>query len=544
MDEVATHRCLLFPEDPTVCPFLAEREDTTLEVLRERLQKMCMSCEAFPLNLEQLSEEQRRVADVLMRLVAAAIWRGHKLTQFREMLEIRDEILDTLLHLSNMIEWALDPDEILYKGLVALTAGTSLGFNRGVALLASHQELIGVFALGPRDRDEAYRIWDEISHRKLTTLDLMHYAPEIYERERAKFEEVLKQFRFSLDDSPFRQAFASAAVCRVDPEMEIARPLREFYGQTTFWVLPLLSHLKRPLGAILLDNFVTGRDVSSDDLRAVHIFAKQISLALERGLAYAELQEKLHTLEEAHRQIQERQEEILRLKEDIAAGEMVLQLTHSVKNPIVAIGGLARQLTRKLEAESPYAKYTQAIMREAQRLEDLLKDFVKFVDARRASEREPVDVNHILTVLCQEKQALWKATRINCHLKLNADIPPIMANRRQLYNCLENLVNNACEAMPEGGDLFIETDVDRGQVIIKIADTGMGIPEEALSNLFKPFFTTKPTGSGLGLYTAKQIIDNLGGSINVVCERGNGCTVLVRIPPAKERDHGHHPGHR
>jgi signal transduction histidine kinase len=535
--------CFLIPDDPSVCPFITEKDTALLRDLKRRLRQKCLTCDYFRQDLEQLRREQNPAFDVGLMLLDETLLRGRMLTKFSESLEIRDEMLDILLHLSNTLEWTLDPHEIIYKGLVAFTAGTSFGFNRGVALLANDGRLQGTFALGPRNQDEANQIWKDLTDQGLTMVDLLLYSPEAYERERAKFQWLLDSLSFALTDPPFEQAFELATVLRVNPDMEMAPTLRDFYQQTTVWVLPLFSHVKIPLGVILVDNFLTQQDILLEDTRAMQIFAKEISLALERGLAYTELREKLQRLEEANRQIQEDQAVILKLKEDIAAGEMVLQLTHSVKNPIVAIGGLARQLNRKLGWQVAYSKYIQAIVREATRLEEMLKDFVRFVDARYASDKEWVNVNQVITVLCQEKERLWQTMKIKGHVKLNDDMPLVLADRRQLYNCLENLVNNAIEAMPAGGTLFLETDFDDDLLTIRVADTGLGMPEEALRNLFKPFFTTKATGSGLGLYTAKEILEGLGGTINIICEPGNGCTVLVKIPWKEEPGYGDCSGH-
>lgn len=564
MPRVGQNYCFLIPNDASVCPFLTEQDTVLLADLHQRLRQKCLTCEYFRSDLEQLRQEHGPLAEVALMLLNEVqqavenynliqrefnvavglldetIQRGQKLSRFSEALEIRDEILEILLHLSNTLEWALNPQEILYKGLVSFTVGASFGFNRAVALLTNGHELRGVFALGPVDQEEAHRIWTDLANKGLTARELFEYSTETYEKERAKFQDVLTRFTFRLDESPFRQTFELATVLRVGPEMEIAPALREFYQQTTFWTLPLFSHKKTPLGVILVDNFLTQRDILLEDTRAMQIFASGLSMALERGLAYAELQEKVQTLSEANRLIQENQAMILQLKEDIAVGEMVLQLTHSVKNPIVAIGGLARQLGRKLGRHSAYAKYTEAIVREATRLEETLKDFIKFINARCASEREQVNVNQLITVLCQEKEPLWRAMKISPHVRLQDGVPSILASRRQLYNCLENLINNAVEAMPQGGDLTLETEFEDGCLTIKVMDTGMGIAEEALRNLFKPFFTTKPTGSGLGLYTAKEIIEGLGGSINVICQPGGGCAVYLKIPPASEETHGHH----
>lgn len=570
MPKVNHSYCFLIANDPSVCPFLGPHDTVLLQDVKARLVKKCLTCEYFRSDLEQLRQEQgalfdvmlilldelihmrenytvtRRELDVAVKLADETIQRSHKLTQLSEALEIRDEILNILLHLTDTLGWTLDPHEIIHRGLIAFTAGTSFGFNRGVALLMDGEVLRGTFALGPRDEEEANRIWNDILHKGLTAIDLISAPVETldYERERAKFQDWLDRLTFTVDDPPFKQAFEQAHVMRVDPQMEIAPRLRDFYQQTPFWILPLFTHVERPLGVILVDNFLTHRDAMPEDLRAMRIVAKEIALALERGLAHTELQQQLQRLQQINQLVQDNQAVILKLREDMAAGEMILQLTHSVKNPVVAIGGLARLLNRKLGQHATHGRYTQAIVQESMRLEEMLKDFVKYVDARYASDKEPVDVNQLISVLCQEKERLWQAMKVTPHVQLQADAPMVLANRRQLYNCLENLVNNAIEAMPNGGSLFLETACDTdGWLTVRVADTGQGMPEEALQNLFKPFFTTKPTGSGLGLYTAKEIIEGLGGNLSIICEPGSGCAVHMKIPSMKEVHHAYNSRH-
>jgi two-component system sensor histidine kinase AtoS len=225
----------------------------------------------------------------------------------------------------------------------------------------------------------------------------------------------------------------------------------------------------------------------------------------------------------------------MKLREEASIGEMVLQLTHSFKNPVIAIAGLARLLRRKTTDESSVMKYTDAILEEAIKLEKTLKDFVNFVKTEYTSEKTPIDINKVVELLYQEKRTKGKLQGVNFHLSLEKDLPPVLGTDYQIYTCIENIVNNSIEAMPEGGELFIETTAEDGFVSVSIKDTGPGISDEVMENLFKPFFTTKTLGSGLGLYTSKGVVENLGGHILVSCEREKGCSVTIKIPAlAKE----------
>jgi signal transduction histidine kinase len=422
--------------------------------------------------------------------------------------------------------------------LVAFTAGSSFGFNRGLALLSDSGRLRGYFALGPQNSEEAVRVWRAINDKGITITDLLQFNRSVFEKEREKFRSALDRMDLAISQPPFKEAFETTShehiqygsVIEVPADAPIPSALRDFYQAATFWVVPLFSHLRKPLGVVLLDNFLTNRRVSPEEKVVMEIFATEIALALERGLTYGELREKIEMLEDANRSIRDHQQTIIKLKEEAAVGEMVLQLTHTIKNPVVAIGGLARHMKKKLGEDAAFSKYATAIAQEASRLEETLRDFVKFVDLRYVAEHRPINLTQVLEVLVREKKdATGIGSPIGWHLDLKP-VPPVLANERQLYNCLENIVNNALEAMSDGGELFLTCAHEDKLITLVIRDTGPGIPEETIKNLFKPFFTTKATGSGLGLYTSKQIIESLGGEMTVLCEQGKGCEVVIRLP--------------
>lgn len=537
--------CWMIKDDPSVCPYIGSGEEHLLSDLRKRNREKCIECVEFQGDLKRLAEEKGSVFEVFPLILDELLKKRRKISRYGKSLEIKEEMFDMLVHLSTSLKLVLDVDEILYKGLVAFTAGSIFGFNRAIVLLSSgnNRRLRGYFALGPKDREEAISIWREISEKNLTIQDLLRFSPHTFNKEKEKFRDILEKMEFNISEEPFRRVFKTETILRVSPHDEIPLVLRDFYKDIPFWIIPFFSHLKRLLGVVLLDNFLTNKEVSEEEMKAMEIFATEISLALERGLTYEELEEKVETLEEANVKLKEHQELIMRLRAEASIGEMVLQVTHSFKNPVIAIAGLARVLKKKTASDVTIAKYTDAILEEAFKLEKTLKDFVNFIKTKYISDRSPIDINRVVELLYQENKTKGKLHGINFHLNLSRELPLVLGNDYQLYNCIENIVNNSIEAMAGGGELFIETEAQNGFVSISIKDTGPGIPEEVMKNLFKPFFTTKSIGSGLGLYTSKEIIEKMGGNITVSCEIEKGCKVTINLPAlGKEVNHEQNPG--
>lgn len=522
--------CWTIRDDPSVCPYIKPEEGHLLSDIENRIREKCIDCPELRKDLKELANSRDPVFEVFLVLLDEMLSREQRFSSFIKSAEIKEEIFDVLVKLSSSLKPVLDRDEILYKALVAFTAGGGMGFNRAFALLAANGRLKGYFALGPLNPEEAISIWNGINEKNLTVGDLLKFSPYVFYKEREKFKDILEVMDFDIEDEPFKKLFKTGTAIVVGPGDDISPVLRSFYKDVPFCAVPLFSHRGRPLGAVLLDNFLTGREISHDEIKAMEIFATEVSIALERALTYEELEEKIEILEEANTRLRENQELIMRLRSEAVIGEMVLQLIHSFKNPVVAIAGLARVLKKKIQPNSGLSKYIDAILQEAIKLENTLRDFVGFVKTKYISEKSHIDVTRVIELLCQEKREKAKLQGVEIRLNLAKNLPLVLGNHYQLYTCIENLVNNSIEAMPKGGKLFIESGVQNGFIWISIRDTGPGIPEDVMKNLFKPFFTTKNIGSGLGLYTSKEIIEKMGGNIKVSCERGKGCKVTVSLP--------------
>uniref|UniRef100_UPI0025F445D2 ATP-binding protein n=1 Tax=Thermosulfurimonas sp. TaxID=2080236 RepID=UPI0025F445D2 len=129
---------------------------------------------------------------------------------------------------------------------------------------------------------------------------------------------------------------------------------------------------------------------------------------------------------------------------------------------------------------------------------------------------------------------LVHGSSVRVHLEIPEGIPPLRMDSSHFAQMIQNLILNALEAMPQGGDIFIQAEYQDGEVVLVIRDTGPGIPREVQSRIFEPGLTTKPAGTGLGLAVVKSVVERYGGEIEVFSFPGEGTTFRIRLPAAEK----------
>jgi len=214
-------------------------------------------------------------------------------------------------------------------------------------------------------------------------------------------------------------------------------------------------------------------------------------------------------------------------------------LAHEIKNPLSTIR-LNMELLAEDFANSDNARDRRALnkihvmQRECQRLQDLLDDFLNFAKVRRL-ELEPADLNELVRQVLDFFKPKAKETRIEVMYYLDGSLPTVMLDRKAFHGALWNLVLNAEQAMGDGGgQLVARTYVVADGVALDLIDTGCGMDEKTVSKLFEAFFSTRPGGTGLGLATARKIIEAHGGQIRVQSELGRGTQFTIKLPvPAR-----------
>ena len=246
---------------------------------------------------------------------------------------------------------------------------------------------------------------------------------------------------------------------------------------------------------------------------------------------YIVLNDKLKTIRNRDERIKGFEAELVRANKLSSLGELAGSIAHEIKNPLISIQGFAKRIAKTNDLKR-IERYAQLIDKEAGRLTRVL---TKLLDFSRMDEprSEECDLNDIIedTVLFMEHH-LTRFRNVNVEVIKNKDPLLVNIDRIHIQQALVNLINNAAQAMPEGGPIRIASGARDDKGFISVADEGTGIDEEVTGKIFEPFFTTKPRGegTGLGLSLSKRLLEVNGGSIKVETAPGKGSTFSMILP--------------
>jgi two-component system NtrC family sensor kinase len=218
-----------------------------------------------------------------------------------------------------------------------------------------------------------------------------------------------------------------------------------------------------------------------------------------------------------------------------AVGEMAAGIAHELNNPLTSVTGFAELALDAVPKESSTRKDLEIVMREAIRARDVVRRLLDF--ARQSeSTRARASLNDVIEDVVALSRHLIHTSGVELKLELEKDLPWVLADSNQMKQVLLNLVHNALQAMPNGGEMVISTRstarAGRDWIMVSVRDTGVGIPRQDLSRIFEPFYTTKGDqgGTGLGLSVTYGIVTDHGGQIEVESEPGVGSKFSVWLP--------------
>jgi signal transduction histidine kinase len=295
-------------------------------------------------------------------------------------------------------------------------------------------------------------------------------------------------------------------------------------------VLPLVAR-RATLGLLVL-TCGSPRHWSRDELELAEALASHASVALENARLYEKARR-------AYRELNEAQARIIQNEKLAVVGTFASGLAHEVRNPLNSI---ALQLSIVERRVSPLPasvggeirELVGVIREEVMRLDNLVGDFLQFSRSNRVQYRPTsLDalVDEVMRLLRPEARTAGVTLR---RQRIGAPVPDLRVDPEKIKQVVINLVQNGIEALPEGGNVVIQSGLLDGRALIVVRDDGPGLPEGL--DVFQLFVTTKAHGTGLGLSIAQQIVLEHGGEITAASEPGHGATLTVSLPVERSDD--------
>jgi two-component system nitrogen regulation sensor histidine kinase GlnL len=247
--------------------------------------------------------------------------------------------------------------------------------------------------------------------------------------------------------------------------------------------------------------------------------------------------------------IRELEERLLRSDRLAALGTVAAGVAHEIRNPLAGLRGAAQLLEGDPDFPPAFKEYTSVIIKEVDRLAAIVETLLSF-----ASPRAPVlracNLHEILDSVLFLEEVPLRESGVSVHRHYDPQLPETLADPAELRQLFLNLIRNAVEAMPGGGDVMLRTRYERASqqcgglsvAVAEVVDQGGGFDPAIERHLFTPFFTTKKDGTGLGLAICLRIVEDHGGALEATSQPGKGSTFRVFLPLATQPDHATRDG--
>lgn len=216
-------------------------------------------------------------------------------------------------------------------------------------------------------------------------------------------------------------------------------------------------------------------------------------------------------------------------------GALAGGLAHEIRNPLSTIG-MNLQLLREdwanpeSERERRTVRKLDVLQREVQRLETILDDFLRFAGGHKL-EKSPAYVNELVDDVLEFLGPRFTTAGIEVRHVFAEGLPKVSLDRNAMKQVFLNLFLNAMQAMSDGGELMVRTGRERDTtVLVEVTDTGEGIPPELIERIWQVYYSRRKTGTGMGLPTARRIVEEHDGTMSVVSEVGKGTRFTIRLP--------------
>jgi signal transduction histidine kinase len=524
------------------CPNILAGDEDLLASKRRRILEKCCDCPNFKRDLTRFRESGHPLAPVFSMVHEEHQRQKVQIQSLVSFLDNKTLEVRFLHELGSVLQSSVDLEEVLSVALTAITAGKGFGMNRAFLLLADreHATLKGYLAIGPRNFEEACQAWDEIAGNDMDLQTLAQsFRLNKLSSERAKFHDILEQLSVPLSNEDhilIRTLDGKQPVLIEDafhhPDVEPG--LAHLLGVDTFLLMPLHSRNRR-IGMIIADNCITHRRITEEDMHSLETFTFPVAFAIERASLYERLQVELNRVTEASNKLKEQQELIVRMEKMALVGRITSSIAHSIRNPLMIIGGFARSMLKSTPVSDPKRDFIESIVSETRQLEGVLDEILNYSDSLYPT-RDFWDVNQMVETTVRDVQNLLIQRSCECIFVPDTSISLAYIDIKQISYCLRTLIINDIDGRT-GETVHIHAAQHNETILISIEDRERMVSQEELDALLTPFAISHDLGTGLGLALCRTMLDKQGIPLIVIAPPDGGITYTITLPTRKEEHH-------
>jgi signal transduction histidine kinase len=522
------------------CPKVGAGDEELLVSKQQRRLEKCGDCPRFTSDLKQMHSEDNPLAPLLSDLLSENHRQKSQIQSLVSFLDNKTMEMRFLHELGSVLQSSVDLEEVLSVALTAITAGKGFGMNRAFLLLCDREKdiLKGYLGIGPRNMEEACQVWNEIIQNDMDLQTLsQNFRLNKLSSERAKFHDVLEQLTIPLANKDHivikaldgrHPIVVQGAFQHPDVPPELARLL----GVDTFLLMPLISRNRR-IGMIIADNCITNQAITEEDMRSLETFGFPVAFAIERASLYEKLQVELNRVTEVGKKLKEQQELIVRMENMALVGRITSSIAHSVRNPLMIIGGFARAMLKNSSASDPKRSFVESIVAETHQLEGVLDEILNYSDSLYPT-RDFWDVNQLIEATLRDTADMLTSLGYATGYSPGQDLPPVYIDFKQLSYCLRTLLQNDINGIGTELSIAISTQKEDDRIIIRIEDRSRHISQAELNHLLTPFAETRDLGAGLGLALCKTMLEKQGIPFVALADEYSGIHYTITLPTSKE----------
>ncbi len=492
------------------CPNIdGESERVLLTNLRKRLYHKCVGCKQFMVELAAFINPQEGM-DIFPQIL------GRKTSQeVIQKLREKEGSLRAFSEVFGVFSNSQDQRDIYHSLLTILASEEGFGFKKAILLLVNQLQgaLKATWGMERLDGNG-----DGVLGR------LREY--ELLERGTHSLAPVIEKLIFPLDKNhPVTGIMLSRELREVGETEEPALNRILLLLETSSCLFLPLWGKKGPLGMVLLDKGEL--ELRESELRAISSFTAKASSAMERVHLYQRVGDLMREKARSDTYSYADKRAEVKIEKVEAVNQLTSRVAHEIRNPVTAIGGLARYLLGQMD-NHPHREVVEAIAKEAEKLENLVNQVHSLAEDLYPSR------GHFDLVRIVKRVLLYLQSDLDEGYNVVAELPDevlmVKVDPKHIKTVLCHLVENGIEAMPSGGTVTIRLSRKKGEAVLVVEDQGEGIPPQVLRKVKEPFFTTKEDGTGLGLAICSRLIDENSGTLTLESVVGIGTRAVIRLP--------------